>query len=719
MTTLKIPDAGLELEGSGSSISPLPAQAFAVTLSDGVIEDMIKCIQNGENIQLSLGNCPTFLYGSKRHTPTPTTESFPPDVFLTKPFESIKKAAQIPQITSLWEKPSSPHSDASENHSSTRPRDLTTFSASSALDSDIETLQNSIAAAEASKKQYVLGRQLVCEREQKLTRTDSSRILDKIPAGKLPGRSGPKSKYLSSMASYGVAGAKPGSLPSSPALTASGSPSLNQGYGASKQTMEKAKGERAMIVHELAAADRTYDHLEAKWTGKAEDLKTTIEKVADFNSDTQKWTLAKKQCWKELDVWNYNYDTPQERQSAIDNAVRTFDRMRLGVDEPQWQKLLPKEERGKGKVLSKVQANIAKGPAVPTPKLKAQKADDAASEAGSEDQLNVEGGEPMARSTSQPAKKKKATGAGSQVKRLLSNKPKTTTTASARASPNKAAKEKPSTAKGGRILSAEFVTNSDSESEPSENKPMAATTSATRTSKASPAPVGETKEKPVAVAKATLKFKSGERDSVKEPIKSQQTAKRPRDEGDDSSSSSGVPLAKRIKPKVPAANKTSQKSAVSLKKPPTASDSARGTPNGTISFKSTKNTSPTKSSPLATSPPTNASDLEPRRKAPPEPAPVNRKRKAAADTSDDGSSSKGSITSAAGIKKHKPMDPELVRKAQLFKRKYEKYALLHKQISSMTHPPQDQLAHLMDMRQRLQDMKSEIYKECPPAIAVV
>lgn len=65
------------------------------------------------------------------------------------------------------------------------------------------------------------------------------------------------------------------------------------------------------------------------------------------------------------------------------------------------------------------------------------------------------------------------------------------------------------------------------------------------------------------------------------------------------------------------------------------------------------------------------------------------------------------------------MDAELIRKAQVFKRRYEKYAILHRQISKMDYPPAEQLAALMDMRQRLQDMKSEIYKQCPPVIAVV
>lgn len=59
MPALRIPDSGLLLEGSGSkSAASLPAQAFAITLSDNVIEDMIKCVQSGEDIQLSLGSSP-------------------------------------------------------------------------------------------------------------------------------------------------------------------------------------------------------------------------------------------------------------------------------------------------------------------------------------------------------------------------------------------------------------------------------------------------------------------------------------------------------------------------------------------------------------------------------------------------------------------------------------------------------------------------------------
>jgi RNA polymerase II elongation factor ELL len=55
---LKISEAGLQLESSAKSMAALPMQAFAITLSDSVIEDMIECVQNGQDIKLSLGNNP-------------------------------------------------------------------------------------------------------------------------------------------------------------------------------------------------------------------------------------------------------------------------------------------------------------------------------------------------------------------------------------------------------------------------------------------------------------------------------------------------------------------------------------------------------------------------------------------------------------------------------------------------------------------------------------
>lgn len=55
---LSVPDTGLHLESSAKSADTLPLQAFALTLNDNVIEDLIQRVQNGGDVKLSLGNVP-------------------------------------------------------------------------------------------------------------------------------------------------------------------------------------------------------------------------------------------------------------------------------------------------------------------------------------------------------------------------------------------------------------------------------------------------------------------------------------------------------------------------------------------------------------------------------------------------------------------------------------------------------------------------------------
>jgi malonyl CoA-acyl carrier protein transacylase len=59
--TLKIPDGGLLLEGPSGKDPNVPPQAFAITLNDNIIESLIKCVQNGENLELALGKTPVCL----------------------------------------------------------------------------------------------------------------------------------------------------------------------------------------------------------------------------------------------------------------------------------------------------------------------------------------------------------------------------------------------------------------------------------------------------------------------------------------------------------------------------------------------------------------------------------------------------------------------------------------------------------------------------------
>jgi RNA polymerase II elongation factor ELL len=434
--------------------------------------------------------------------------------------------------------------------------------------------------------------------------------------------------------------------------------------------MERKREQRFTLVHELAVMDRTADYLKKKWTGKEEDFRPTLEKMADPNPDSKKWTM-KKPCWKELDVWKYSYDSQDDRQSAIDNAIRQYDKQRLSSSEIEWQRLLPKDERGKGKCLSRLQANLAKGPAQPAPKIKVQKAEDSS---GSKDDTDVAdntkpkvGGESMSRanSSSLPAKPKKPSAQEAQAKRLLNNsKPKATVP---KTSPSKT---KPASKNDRRVLSAAIIENSDSSGD---EAPML------KSKQAQPK------------AKDTVIVNTRPSAPAREPVK-KPPVKRPREESD-SSSSSGTPLSKRIKPKQPLPAPSARPHAT---KPSSQQSQARAAASS-VRNKSTNNTSPTKSSPLASSPPTNASDLD-------EDAPtISKKRKF--DKEDKPMPVKRRVQSV-------PSD--VMSKAHKFKAYYQQYETLHYEISALDNPPHEKLADLLDMRDRLQNMKREIYKQYSP-----
>ena len=489
--------------------------------------------------------------------------------------------------------------------------------------------------------------------------------------------------------SYSIGGTQ--SIPPSPALSGIGSPALTPSLSASQQAADKAKEARSPIIHELAFREQTYDNLWNKYPGSSEDdFKKALEKVADIDHVTGNYVLTKK-YWRELDVWNHEYASDEERQQAIDNAVTQFDKMRLTASEPEWDRLLRKEERGRGKCLSKVQAKIMRGPApapVPAPKIKVQRAEDSGPESGSSKddggkkkpakavekpakggEKPVKGGESMARSTSQTKKAPPA------EKRWMSKK-----VATPKVSPAKTA-ARPAAEKPSKFKSKEFITDSDSSGD--ESAPLARTV-------APPKDVKKPAERPVKEAPAPKP-----RPAPKETIKAQITAKPPlkraRDD-DDSSSSSGTPLSKRFKVKEtkPASAPVNHNHRAS-----DASQNSRGTSSG-MSFTKSKNTSPAKSSPLASSPPTNASDMDQSSEA------VHNPKKRKTDHDSDPKT------------KRQRLSEELMRKAVKFKKCYEAYETLHYQMTQLENPPEDKVADLLDMRQRLQDMKTEIYDAASP-----
>jgi len=376
------------------------------------------------------------------------------------------------------------------------------------------------------------------------------------------------------------------SLPPSPALAGISSPSLAPtSVPASQQQAEKTKAIRSPIIHRLALGPATEDELMKLRTSIATDgeFKMAIEKVADLEDG--KWKIHPK-FLKELDVWKYDYEDDSERQTAIDNAIRAYDKMRLNPSEPQWQMLLPVAERHKGKCLSKLQAKIAtSGNLAPKPKTKP--ADDSGRDSAGEDadvfgekQTKSAKSESMVRSTSQNSatKSKAAKEREAQDKRLSGKtaaKPAPKKAAPKKAAPKKQAKE--------TFKSSQFVNDSDEEdSYTVDTKPAPKIASSAK----------KTQSVDQNAKKASMKRKSDDMDAMDDSI---------------------IVVSKKPKnTQTPSASSISGSSSSHQR----ISDSSQSSHNvASIQHSITKarakmNTSPQKSSPLASSPPTNASDME-------------------------------------------------------------------------------------------------------------
>ncbi|KAM3473130.1 hypothetical protein MY5147_004944 [Beauveria neobassiana] len=644
MDCLKVPEAGLLLQGPSGPDTPLPPQAFALSLSGGIVDSLLRAARDGDSIQLALGKNPTLHYGNKSHRIARPEISAPYDVYLTRPYESSRLAARLPITTDLFTKPL---------QSKTKPKSTSSNKEEgSGLGSDVEAMQNGLAAHAAAK-----------ERTQSNERTPNV------------GKTSKKSKILSGY------NAIPRSIATSP--NPNPPPATAPAPSAAKQAFERNKEQRVSLVHELATGEKSVDLLRRKWGGLPEDFKSVLEKTAEYNSDTKCWSL-KKPFWKELDVWNYDYDSQEERQTAIESAIRQYDKQRLSAFEPEWQRLLTKEERGKGKCLSRLQASLAKGPAQPAPKIKLQKAEDSSTsnkDDGDNQSLTSDrsriGGESMSRtnsanSVSKPAKPTKEP----EPKRPVSttkSKP-----ALPKPSPTKAKTAVSKTAgvksNGGRVLSQAIIENSDSSGD---EAPLAK-------SKAKPKPVVD-KEPPPRVAPKPA-AKPAAKPAVK-PASKPAPEKRPHYDDEESSSSSGTPLAKRLKQKPPPQTGSKLKD-----RAPVLHNTARAAAQTTAG--KAKNTSPLKSSPLATSPPTNASEIESDRRPP------VKKRKAEMDSR------------AAAVKRPaiQGVSREVLDRATKFKQYYNKYETLHYEIEALENPAQAQIEHLLHMRQKLETMKKEFYR---------
>ena len=555
-------------------------------------------------------------------------------------------------------------------------------------------------------------------------------------------------------------------MPASPSL-----PAITPQKAVPDEKALKAEAMKTALIHLLAVRPVSRRFICNTLNCTEDEIEDLLRRYGrDSPIDKEKLMLSDK-GYKELDVWKFQYQTQDDRQAAIDRAIKAYDRQRISREDQVWQLILPKEERGKGKILSHLNLHWPPGSSARTPHINVQDTDDTktggdatGTDGAGTDSDNRKGrlapgdSKSVARSRSQdPIKKQRVSEKEARSRRLLSKNPKKATQ-SVRAKENKSAAKREAkrtnTAEADKVKSAEFVRDSDEDIEMEDAVNVETT---------------KVNSRPVMTSKALSGNLTAKKDTVLQKV---------------------APVTERVDPKRPVAKKTpSQKTSTAVskaepeKKAVLSSSSSSGSNNRlsdtsptstgmmrTLSHKRTTS-SPIKPSPLGSTPPANASEIDNEKATPqgssssasplvkirrdiqtiktngvarplnkasnvnPERGDSDRGLKRKANDLDSDIHSHGGLKVSGGVEppaKRQQTYPDspptsdsssaaspgisssIIPLAQEFKRYYQTYQMAHREIADMAAPPQDKVDKVMRMHKRLVEMKAEITKAVRP-----
>ncbi|GAB7354014.1 hypothetical protein MBLNU459_g4604t1 [Dothideomycetes sp. NU459] len=328
MATSTVPKSGISLHGAPPGRAKDRAalasarSAIIVNLNEQVIRDLQQCSQAGKTVQLLGGKFPRIRYGSKLLDLNATPETFRHEIYSAD-------AASAADLT---------FTGLVSYKAEIRAADKKADDAAAGSDAALAMLKQSLASAAQEKE------------ARKVTISNNV-----IATGKGNKSLHPSRSLLNRAAPTSSSASTPRHAPpptSAPPIDA--------------QAKSKEKGMRTALVHLLAVSPATEDDISAQTRIPRNQLNSALTKIAE--KEGSEWKLSNK-YFKDIDPWDFKYPSEGQRQAAIDNAIRAYDRLRVPKDDRSWQILLPKEERGKGKTLSRLQLNAEKKDTVGTPGL--------------------------------------------------------------------------------------------------------------------------------------------------------------------------------------------------------------------------------------------------------------------------------------------------------------------------------------------------------------
>ncbi|KAI4197182.1 MAG: hypothetical protein LQ348_002190 [Seirophora lacunosa] len=755
MAPLSIPDDGLHLQGVSSfgldahlaPDAPQP-QVMRLDLAGGVFEDIVKASRMGKDIHMSFGKNiiprQTIHYGNK-----------------TQQLLSIAQPTQSELYKYSPDKEDQLHFAGTLTHKLAQKKvEENTAGADAAL----AALQSKMASHQQNKQS-----KQIKVLSQTPTPSPSLKSTHPNPRATNFFANLKSQQTRKPMTSHGntLARSTPGSpaaAPSHPGQATSIPP--RSAPAAQDEKSQKLQALKIPLLHLVAIRPMSLKFLANKLGCSQDECRQVLEKIGKpARLDPDKWDLSDK-AFKELDVWKFAYELENDRELAIEHAVSAYDRMRLSREDKLWQMLLPKAERGKGKVLSKLQLHQGPIQKSSTPKIHVQRT--------TEDQVNdntpnLEGEErhhltpadatPMARSqSSDQMKRKRVNEQEAQSKRLLSTKPKKASASPKAIDAPKKKVTKKGSASAPNVKSTEFVHDSDEDGEleavvnaaPKPAPTLASQPTTKTASRLGPkSTVAKTPEAgPKGLAKTAVPDK---RDSIKQQQQTEKDGKRVKTpSATDKPGSDG--------------SKRATSGAVAPSGKHRLSDASQSSSSTSKVSRQRTTSSPLKPSPLGSSPPTNASDLENDRQpqatctssnsstpliGQARSTPLSAKAgiqaakrlpEAAQNTSEHSLKRKaddvdsdlhshnvpltnGQISPAAkrirrtvpspramdsSSSESSPISSDVIHQAKRFKEYYANYERLYGDLSAQTTPAVEKVDRLVKMHNRLRTMKDEI-----------
>ncbi|OCK77539.1 hypothetical protein K432DRAFT_304011 [Lepidopterella palustris CBS 459.81] len=321
MASVAMPSRGIALRGApDGDIGTKGAKSNAVQvmqldMTQDIVDELLESVRNGNPPQILFGRTPQLKYGDRSHVLQTASESFRYELYRSGSSGSEDDLTFAGLI----------------NHSLAVQK---AEEATAGVDSALEQLKNSMAAISEMKE------------------ANKTIVGDASPMPTPSHRRFP-SKSFSHLRPSSSISSPLRSTPSSPALMALSNMKSAPTSQPSSAMFDNLRALRLPLIHLLAMEPRQLDWLQRTTHGKLNEVKEILGKIAKPPREGSSWQLTDK-AYKELDPWMFPYKTAEDRQKAIDNAIKAFDRLRLEKDDKLWQILLPKKERNQGKVLSRL-----------------------------------------------------------------------------------------------------------------------------------------------------------------------------------------------------------------------------------------------------------------------------------------------------------------------------------------------------------------------------